>query len=130
MFQGLAGSAVQFHFGFLIRRLRADQIQFRQCEIALGGEGLIGRPRAEFLLFLCDIKRPLSQIPRLARGLNAGSGLVQRILRVVYFDAHLLLKLLQTQLGLAIFKFRSVLIRFRDSISYRDVQVQAKEVIG
>src|SRR5260370_21866830 len=66
MFQSRSGSTIKFDFGLLMDGHRADQIQLSQRKIALGGEGLIARPRPQFLFLLCDVEFALSQVSGLA----------------------------------------------------------------
>src|SRR5579859_2029497 len=129
MVQSGAGCAIQFNLGFLVDRHRADQIQFRQSQIALGGESLVTGSGSQFLFFLSNVEGALGQVARLAGRLDTGSSLLKRKLRVAHFDANLLAQLLKTQFGLAKFEFGAVLIGLRDSVSNGDIQIQSNIII-
>src|SRR5579859_114679 len=129
MVQGGAGCAIQFNLGLLVDSHGADQIQFRQSEIALGRESLVTGSGSQFLFLLGDVEGALGEVARLAGCLDAGSSLLERKLGVAHFDADLLAQLLEAQFGLAKFKFRTVLVGLRDSISNGDIQIQPNVII-
>ena len=64
------------------------------------------------------------------RGLHARAALLQRILRVAYLDADLLLQLLLAEFCLAIFQLGTILVGLGDAIANRNVEVQSHEVVG
>src|SRR6185369_9540253 len=125
MFQSGAGCTIQLNFRLFVDGPGGDQIQFGDGEVALGGHGLESRSRTERLFLLHDLEGTLRQVPRLARGLDPGSGLLQSILRVPDLNPNLLFQLLAAQFRLPVFQLRAVLVRFRYTIAYWDIKAQS-----
>src|SRR5271166_4430233 len=127
--QSRAGSALQLNFRLLVRRVGVHQIEFSYCQVALRGERLEARSRAQFLLLLHDVESLLGEVACLSRGLHAGLALFQRVLRIANLDANLLLELLLAKLRLAILQLRAVLVGLGHTIVDGNIQVQSYEVV-
>src|SRR5271166_3227693 len=97
--------------------------------VALRGQRLEGRSRAQVLLLLHDGEGLLGEISGLARGLHTGAALLQRVFRVPHLDTDLLLELLLAKFRLAILQLRAVLIGLGDTIANRNIEVQSDKVI-
>src|SRR5271166_1978869 len=80
--QSGAGGALQLHFRLLVGGVGIHQVKLSHREVALRGQRLEGRSRAQVLLLLHDGEGLLGEISGLARGLHTGAALLQRVFRV------------------------------------------------
>src|SRR5271167_4160106 len=99
--QSGASCALQLNFRLLVSRVGIHQVKLGDGQVALRGECLEARTRPQFLFLLHDGEGSLSEVAGLSRSLHARPALLQGVLRIAYFNADLLLQLLQAQLGLA-----------------------------
>ena len=127
--QSRAGGAMQLDFRLLVGGVGVHQVELRQGEIALRGQRLEGRSRAQVLLLLHDGESLLGEVAGLARRLHTRAALLQCVLRVAHFDANLLLQLLLAKFCLAILQLGAVLISLGNAIANGNIQVQSDEVI-
>src|ERR1019366_1961649 len=85
---------------------------------------------AERVLLLFGVERLAPQIQGGLGGSDAGAILLHAELRVAHLDAHLVLNLLDAQLGLPVLKFRAYLRGLGGTIAERYVDRDARALVG
>ena len=129
MFQSGAGCTIQLNFRLLINGHGRHQIQLRQRQIALRGQGLVvdPAPRSCSFFMISNVRCARSRALRAASTRAAGCS--QRILRVAYFDADLFLQLLACATRPGGIPVRNGTGRPCDAVPDRNVQVESDVIV-
>ena len=130
IFQSSSSGAFQFELGLLIPAVVAFT---RSSSATARSRCAVNVWKLEPAPNVCSFCMMLNVLSARSRACFAAlrpyPALLQSVLRVAYFDANLLLKLLQAQLGLTILQLRAILVCLGHPISNRKRQVKTHEIV-